>query len=1344
VTQEFQPPRPTVDELSARCTSVPEEVIRRYVERFPEHYFETFDAAEVEAHLTALSDLSPGDPVRVLIRQTGDGAEVTFISYDAPGEFSVLAGLLSATGFDITSGDVYTEARTGGDAEAGPAAGGSTRDAAHRSQAGPRSHAGAGRGRRPGHGARSWYRRAGSFPAPAAQPPTRYIVDRFRGTPRAPFETWSQEVTTKAREYLGLLHRGTQESYNETKRRITEEVASALDRFPVRQERALYPVQVDVEPGETTTRMRVSGVDTPFFLYALSSALVLHDMSVERVEIHTRGEQVEDLFEFVDASGRPVSDERRLNQIRLSVAFTKQFTYFLTVAPDRYQALLRFERLIQDFLTLAERDRMDAVLSSPKILQDLARLLGASDFLWEDFIRMQHEQLLPLLASSDDTVLSHSPDEMADLLAAALEKADGFEEKRQILNDFKDHETYLIDLDHILRGELDFFFLSSRLTALAEAVIEAAYRICFEALAARYGTPRTVAGLGANLAVMGLGKLGGEALGYASDIEMMFVYSDDGSTDGGSDGGTDGGEPVRNAEFFAHLVNEISGFIRAKREGIFQVDLRLRPYGAAGAKASSLAQFARYYSGEASSLEKLALVRMRRVAGHEEFGRRVERLRDDLVYAADSIDLAELKRLRALQLKSKGRRGQLNAKFSPGSLVDLEYSVQILQVTLGRTNSRLRTPRIHVALRELVAAGQIDAAEADRIVDAYHFLRKLINGLRMLRGNAMDLFLPAVDSLEYQHLARRMGYAGSGELGPAEQLHVEFETRTAQVRVFVERELGRDALPGAPLGTVADIILSDHVDEERVAAILSSGGFRDPERSLRNLRGLSGDGTRRYLFAELAVLAWDVFTRVPDADLALNHWEQLVGAIEDPEAHFRELERQPQRLEILLSILATSTFLSHTLFRDPDFLVWATTPQVIRGLRGEEEMRADLDEIGDGCDSHEEWLDAVRRFRRREILRIGTRDICLGVGLREITAELSNLARTIVDACLQRILRESPNAGPERFAILGFGKLGGNELNYSSDIDLLAIYEPDPEADPGAERNAYTAVMTQLNRDLTAHTLQGYLYRVDLRLRPFGSSGMLVYPVSAAVDYYHRQAAAWERQAAIKLGAVAGNRDLAGRFLAAVHESIPRRVEPQAVTDNIRKLREQKTRAVELDPNVVDVKEGRGGIRDIEFLVQGLQLLAVAVAGAGNAGGAGDTAGAGNAGVAGESPATTAGWGTADNAVAGGGTQRPWLEGNTLAAIDSLAARGILDEESAAHLREDYVFLRKAEHVLQIAADRQVHSLRLDAEDTEVVARRMQQAQNITEDFWPRLSQTLERAHSLYERILSRPARDDL
>jgi glutamate-ammonia-ligase adenylyltransferase len=252
--------------------------------------------------------------------------------------------------------------------------------------------------------------------------------------------------------------------------------------------------------------------------------------------------------------------------------------------------------------------------------------------------------------------------------------------------------------------------------------------------------------------------------------------------------------------------------------------------------------------------------------------------------------------------------------------------------------------------------------------------------------------------------------------------------------------------------------------------------------------------------------------------------------------------------------------------------------------------------------------------------------------------------------------------------------------------------------------------MTALNRELTTHTTEGYLYRVDLRLRPYGSSGMLVYPLDAAVAYYRDSAAAWERQAAIKLGPVAGNRALAERLRAAVHETIPRRVEPHEVTDGIRALREQKTRALEASPNVVDVKEGRGGIRDIEFLVQGLQLLAAARPGSG-----------GDAGASGA----------------------PRLEGNTLRAVAELAARGTLDPETAELLREDYIFLRKSEHVLQIAADRQVHSLRLDADDSEIVARRMQQAQGISEEFWPRLSRTLERAHRLYDTMLSGPARSD-
>jgi glutamate-ammonia-ligase adenylyltransferase len=295
---------------------------------------------------------------------------------------------------------------------------------------------------------------------------------------------------------------------------------------------------------------------------------------------------------------------------------------------------------------------------------------------------------------------------------------------------------------------------------------------------------------------MGLGKLGGVALGYASDIELLFVYSDSGSTAGpegstagpeestagpeestagpegsasGPEGSTSGPERLDNSEFFDKLVREVLQLVHAKREGIFHIDLRLRPYGAAGPLGCSLESFCTYYAsgGPAHSYERLSLVRLRAVGGDRSLGSQVERLRDEMVYSAQSIDLAELRALRARQVEEKTRIEPVpaspaaalsaipgaapgpvraNAKFSPGALVDLEYAVQILQVTHGAIEKRLRTPRIHEALDALASIGLVEHSEASELVAAYHFFRHLINGLRMLRGSAQDLFLPAPDS----------------------------------------------------------------------------------------------------------------------------------------------------------------------------------------------------------------------------------------------------------------------------------------------------------------------------------------------------------------------------------------------------------------------------------------------------------------------------------------------------------------------------------------------------------------------------------------------------------------------
>ncbi|MCX6992780.1 MAG: hypothetical protein NT011_06510 [Kiritimatiellaeota bacterium] len=525
---------------------------------------------------------------------------------------------------------------------------------------------------------------------------------------------------------------------------------------------------------------------------------------------------------------------------------------------------------------------------------------------------------------------------------------------------------FLIDLDNILNPETDTRAFAEALTSLAELVIRAAADIVRRNLQARFGIPRTVAGLETRWALFGLGKFGGVAMGYASDIEVLFVYSDSGHTDGP--------EVVENSEYFDNFVRLLAEVVKAKREGIFHVDTRLRPYGAGGPMACSLESFCRYYGpgGPAHAYERLALARLRTVGGDPALGAQVERLRDEFVYSVRHVNIHELRDLRARQLSEKAAPDRYNAKFSPGALVDLEYDVQILQVTHGGQSPRLRTPRIHEALSALSELGVLTPDESRRLATAYYFLRQLINGLRMLRGSARDLFLPPEGSDEFAHLARRMGYQRGGELEPEQQLRVDFETHTAVVRAFMEHHFGRDSMPGQAVGNVADLVLSETVPPDLRSRILIKAGFRDTERANVNLRKLAG-AAQQELFARLAVLACDFLRRAADPDMALNNWERFARSLPDAPgtpgtpgtpgspAHFQLLLSQPRRLEILMGIFSASQFLADTLIRNPDFFDWVTNSTILHAERPREVIESDLRAFVSGC-TRADQPNGLRRF----------------------------------------------------------------------------------------------------------------------------------------------------------------------------------------------------------------------------------------------------------------------------------------------------------------------------------------------------------------------------------------------
>jgi glutamate-ammonia-ligase adenylyltransferase len=252
--------------------------------------------------------------------------------------------------------------------------------------------------------------------------------------------------------------------------------------------------------------------------------------------------------------------------------------------------------------------------------------------------------------------------------------------------------------------------------------------------------------------VFALGKCGGRELGFASDIELMFVYAGDGKSDGE--------QPMGAPEFFIKLVECVTHAIYARREGIFEIDLRLRPYGKAGSLAVSLEAFDQYFrpEGPAWPFERQALVKLRPIGGNFELGNTLVRLRDEFLYTGKPFDVVAMRAMRERQVNQLVTPGTFNAKLSPGGAVDIEYLVQGLQITHGHKHPNVRNPNTRRALEALATAGIIRDSESERLEQAYVFLRSLIDGLRIVRGNAKDLTVPEPGTEEFAFLARRLGY----------------------------------------------------------------------------------------------------------------------------------------------------------------------------------------------------------------------------------------------------------------------------------------------------------------------------------------------------------------------------------------------------------------------------------------------------------------------------------------------------------------------------------------------------------------------------------------------------------
>jgi glutamate-ammonia-ligase adenylyltransferase len=695
-------------------------------------YAETFNEEDIEHHAKLLKILSADNLVEIEASPAGEGRwQLIVVGYNHIGELSLMCGLLSVYGFDIADGNVFTAEQVSSDFRSGE---------------------------------------KNSSDKSVSLSGVRKFVNVF--TLRPSLETVLPEVWDRYKhdlcELVGLLRKGDQKQIQGI---LAKRVVGAL-RDVTETTTALYPIEVEIDNASSQryTVLYIRAEDTTGFLYELTNGLALAGIDIRRVIVNSIGNRVFDTLFVTDASGEKITDLTRQRELRAAVMLIKHFTHLLPGSPNPEAALLHFRDFLEHLFQQPNWLEELATLERPDVLQAVAKLLGVSNFLWEDFLRLQHENLFPVVADVEALSEQKTRESIEEELNELLSSADDAAARIKSLNAFKDREMFRIDMRHILGHVEEFGQFSRELTDLAEVVVAAAMRICERDLEKRYGEPLLEDGSRCPLCVGALGKCGGHELGFASDIELMFLYYGNGKTTGPDE--------ITTTEYFLKLVEAVMRTIQTRQEGIFQIDLRLRPYGRAGSLAVSLDAFETYFGpqGAAWPYERQALVKFRPIAGDPEFGRKIVALRDELIYTGDPFDVAAMRGMREKQVLQLVQAGAVNAKLSSGGLVDSEYIVQGLQISHGHQKPSLRVTNTLKAMQELLNAEILTEENYEHLKDAYIFQRRLIDALRMVRGHAKDLTVPTPDSEEFQFLARRLGYGNDSR-----QLEKDLERVTETV-----------------------------------------------------------------------------------------------------------------------------------------------------------------------------------------------------------------------------------------------------------------------------------------------------------------------------------------------------------------------------------------------------------------------------------------------------------------------------------------------------------------------------------------------------------------------------------
>ncbi|MEK6592944.1 MAG: bifunctional [glutamate--ammonia ligase]-adenylyl-L-tyrosine phosphorylase/[glutamate--ammonia-ligase] adenylyltransferase [Pseudomonadota bacterium] len=797
----------------------------------------------------------------------------------------------------------------------------------------------------------------------------------------------------------------------------------------------------------------------------------------------------------------------------------------------------------------------------------------------------RYSRYLNRLLEADSALLSDSRigqpfsfDEMRSLLAAhpadddaALARSLRILRKRVMLRLIARDIGGLADLDEVV----------TTVTALAEIAITSAQSRHELWLAQRYGRPMGGGGV-QQLHVVGMGKLGGQELNVSSDIDLIFIYPEDGETDGA--------QQLSNHEYFTHLARRlIAALNEITADGyVFRVDMRLRPYGDGGPLVMSFDMLENYFITQGREWERYAWIKGRPVSGDR--GGELLELARPFIYRRhlDYSAFASMRELHQQIRREVERRDMLdNIKLGPGGIREIEFIVQVFQLIRGGRDPALRQQPTLAVLPLLAERNLLPQAAVTELREAYVFLRNLEHRLQYL-DDQQTQSLPA-DDADRERVAHSMGCASYADMLAALGRHRARVTHHFG-QIFAATSQDQHALAA---------LWQDHAEgtgmESGMARLAGLGYKRAADlqsrlqamRTSSRYRGMPAASQLR--LDRLVPLAIEAAASHADPDATLERILQLFESVSRRESYLAMLEEYPQALARLAELMSASPWVAQYLTQHPILLDELLDARTLYAAPDWPALRQQLHaHLEDAAGDVEKQMDILRHFKHAQTMRLVAQDLAGTLPLEILSDHLSDLACLLLEEVLiiawsgvRQRHRERP-----AFAIIGYGKLGGKELGYASDLDLVFLYADDA---PEAPEN-YARLAQRINNWLTSVTSAGVLYDTDLRLRPDGASGLLVSPLDSFRDYQSKQAWVWEHQALTRARFAAGDPEI-GRKFEALRVMI---LQQQRGLDVLRReVVAMRRKMLDAHPNpsgLFDLKHDRGGIIDVEFIVQYLVL----------------------------------------------------------------------------------------------------------------------------------------------------------